>query len=404
MQDAPQTAFNFVDVTATKKIFQLRKRIRAVTGGTSASKTISILVWIIDYCQDPRNKAKLASVVSESFPHLSRGAMRDFENIMKDRGYWDDRRWNKQDHCYTFETGNKCEFISVDTYGKAHGPRRHILFINECNNLPYNIADQLITRTKEVIWLDWNPVSEFWFYEDMLPYRDDLDFITLTYKDNEALDENSIREIESHRNNPAWWTVYGLGQLGQIEGRIYKDWIIIDDVPQEAKLRRYGLDFGYTNDPTASVAAYNWNNSFILDEVMYQKGMSNKDIADIFLNIPRALIVGDSAEPKSIAEIGSYGLNIIPSQKGPGSLLQGIQYVQDQKIFVTKRSTNILKEYRNYLWMTDKTGKIVNEPQPIWDHQMDAIRYALESLRPMAVRKPQTNFGGVRPFIEGTLA
>ena len=404
MQDAPQTAFNFVDVTATKKIFQLRKRIRAVTGGTSASKTISILVWIIDYCQDPRNKAKLASVVSESFPHLSRGAMRDFENIMKDRGYWDDRRWNKQDHCYTFETGNKCEFISVDTYGKAHGPRRHILFINECNNLPYNIADQLITRTKEVIWLDWNPVSEFWFYEDMLPYRDDLDFITLTYKDNEALDENSIREIESHRNNPAWWTVYGLGQLGQIEGRIYKDWIIIDDVPQEAKLRRYGLDFGYTNDPTASVAAYNWNNSFILDEVMYQKGMSNKDIADIFLNIPRALIVGDSAEPKSIAEIGSYGLNIISSQKGPGSLLQGIQYVQDQKIFVTKRSTNILKEYRNYLWMTDKTGKIVNEPQPIWDHQMDAIRYALESLRPMAVRKPQTNFGGVRPFIEGTLA
>lgn len=404
MQDAPQTAFNFVDVTATKKIFQLRKRIRAVTGGTSASKTISILVWIIDYCQDPRNKAKLASVVSESFPHLSRGAMRDFENIMKDRGYWDDRRWNKQDHCYTFETGNKCEFISVDTYGKAHGPRRHILFINECNNLPYNIADQLITRTKEVIWLDWNPVSEFWFYEDMLPYRDDLDFITLTYKDNEALDENSIREIESHRNNPAWWTVYGLGQLGQIEGRIYKDWIIIDDVPQEAKLRRYGLDFGYTNDPTASVAAYNWNNSFILDEVMYQKGMSNKDIADIFLNIPRALIVGDSAEPKSIAEIGSYGLNIISSQKGPGSLLQGIQYVQDQKIFVTKRSTNILKEYRNYLWMTDKTGKIVNEPQPIWDHQMDAIRYALESLRPMAVRKPQTNFGGIRPFIEGTLA
>lgn len=396
--------FSFRDTTATQKIFNLKKRIRAVVGGTSASKTISILVWLIDYCQTYQNRFKLASIVSESFPHLSGGAMLDFENIMKDRGYWNDRRWVKSPKpTYTFETGNKLEFLSVDSYGKAHGPRRDVLFLNEANNLSYKIADQLITRTREIVWMDWNPTIEFWFYEDMLPHRDDIDLITLTYLDNEALDEITIQEIESHKNNKQWWQVYGLGQLGVIEGRIYRDWGIVDEVPKEAKLMRYGLDFGYSNDPTASDAVFRLNGSFYIDEVIHQKGLSNREIAEVYLNKDRAIIVADSAEPKSIDEIRSYGLNIIPARKGKDSVNQGIQYVQDQKIFVTKRSINTIKEYRNYTWLEDKDGKITNEPSPIWNHHMDDIRYALESLKAVEPKRP-SGHGGIKPLIPGMLA
>lgn len=365
--------------TATKKLLQLNKRIRGVAGGTSASKTISILLILIDYAQRPEHSNELISVVSESFPHLKRGAIRDFLNIMQDHNYFKDALWNKTDYTYTFETGCKLEFFSADQPGKVRGPRRDVLFINEANNIPFETFNQLEVRTKKAIWLDWNPVSSFWWYEEILP-KMDVDFTILTYKDNEALDEGIVQSIESRKNNKNWWSVYGLGQLGEAEGRIFKDWQVIDEVPHEARLERYGLDFGYTNDPTACDAIYRWNGAFIFDEIIDQKGLSNKQISDMLQNITRALVIADSAEPKSIDEIRSYGINILPSQKGPGSILQGIQKVQDQKIFVTKRSINLLKEYRNYLWITDKDGRIINEPSPIWNHHMDAIRYGMESI------------------------
>ncbi len=374
--------FNFQSTTATRKVFSLKKRIRAVAGGTSASKTISILIWIIDYCQVRQERNKLVSVVSESHPHLEKGAILDFQNIMKDRGYWNEDRWNETKHTYVFEAGNKLEFYSVDTYSKAHGPRRDVLFMNECNPLDYKIVDQLITRTREIIWMDWNPSEEFWFYTEMLPNRDDIDFITLTYKDNEALDEIVIKEIESHKHDKAWWQVYGLGQLGEIETRIYRGWKVdLDEIPYGAELKRYGLDFGYTNDPTAIVAVYYYDGGYILDEVLYQKGMLNKQIADtLLLQENKGLVIADSAEPKSIDEIRLYGVNILPTVKGPGSVNKRIQLVQGKKISVTKRSVNLIKEYRNYVWITDKDGKIINEPIDLNNHAMDALGYAINSL------------------------
>ena len=401
-----QHEFHIKDPQATKRIFSLTKRIRAVAGGTAASKTVSIIIWLIDYCQSPKNRNKLATVVSESYPHLRNGTMRDFEVIMKDREYWNDALWNKTG-IYTFETGNILQFMSVDTYSKAHGPRRNVLFVNECNALAYNIVDQLITRTKEVIWLDWNPTNSFWFYEDMMLTRQkDLDFITLTYLDNEALDKITVDEIESHRNNKAWWQVYGLGQLGVLEGRIYTNWQIVKDIPHEARLERFGIDFGYTNDPTVIVAIYRYNDGFILDEVTYQKGLSNKTIADILLNQPRALAIGDSAEPKSIDEIKGYGVNIIGATKGSGSVYQGIQYVQNQKISITERSIKTIKAYRNYIFITDKDGKIINDPDDTiheWSNSMDAIRYGLDSFNRKIYSRPQTDFGGIKTYMEGIL-
>lgn len=371
----------FQNTTATKKIFQLRKRIRAVAGGTSASKTISILVWLIDYAQS--TKGELISVVSQSYPHLLGGAMLDFENIMKAQGYWEDARWVRNPRTtYTFETGSKIEFISVDEYGKAHGPRRDILFINECNNLDYKIVDQLITRTRKIVWLDWNPSSEFWFYTDLLPHRkDDVDFITLTYKDNEALDSISVKDIESHQYNKTWWQVYGLGQLGEVEGKIYTNWLQIDEVPKEARLERRYLDYGYTNDPTAIGDIYKWNDSWIIDEQLYQTGMLNNQIRDFIKNLAvQVPVAADSAEPKSNDELSLGGITILPARKGKDSVNAGIQLVKQQKIFITRRSRNIWKEYMSYLWMVDKDGKVLNIPIGTWNHHMDGIRYGFESM------------------------
>jgi phage terminase large subunit len=373
--------------TATKKISQLNKRIRAVQGGTSASKTISILLFLINAAQQDQTPT-LTSIVSESFPHLKRGVMRDFLQVMEQHRYFKPERWNMTDFIYTFETGSKIEFFSADQPSKVRGPRRDRLFINEANNVPYEAFDQLEVRTKDYIYLDWNPTTEFWFYTEVQGKRDDVDHIIITYRDNEALDPAIVRSMEQRKSNKAWWQVYGDGQLGEVETRIYTGWKIIDEVPHEARLERYGLDFGYSNDPTAIVAIYYYNGGYIWDEVAYQKGLSNKQIADIFGNVPKALIIADSAEPKSIDEIRSYGLTVLPANKGPGSVLQGIQNVQQQRISITKRSTNLLKEYRNYVWITDRDGKIINEPMDLFNHGMDAGRYAMESLKPTEPAKP----------------
>lgn len=376
-----------IKTTATKKIFDLRKRLRIVSGGSSASKTISILIWCIKRAQfPPDNNPELISIVSETFPHLRRGSMRDFLLIMEEQKAFKPERWNKTDCIYTFESGSRIEFFSADQPSKVRGPRRDILFINECNNITYETYTQLEIRTKKIIWLDFNPVSEFWVYTEIIPTMEH-DFLTLTYKDNEALDPQIVQAIESRRGNKNWWKVYGLGELGMTEGVIYSHFLPLDDIPPDSRLVRYGLDFGYTNDPTAVVAIYQWNNSYIWDEIMYRKGLSNKDIADILVNTDKALVVADSAEPKSIDELKVYGVNAIASQKGQGSVLQGIQYVQDQKIFVTKKSINIWREQRNYLWLTDKDGKIINEPTPFMNHLMDAGRYGMESLRPVSTEQ-----------------
>lgn len=298
---------------------------------------------------------------------------------MKDRGYWNDKLWNITLHTYTFEKGSKIEFFSSDS-DKAHGPRRDVLFLNEAQNLPFAEADHLIVRTAKIVWMDWNPTNEFWFYEFMLGKRDDIDFITLTYKDNEALNAEMVREIESRKERKGWWQVYGLGQLGEVEGRIYKDWQIIDEIPHEARLERYGLDFGYSNDPTAIVAVYYYNGGYILNEITFQKGLSNKQIADILKNHDTALVIADSAEPKSIDEIANYGISIAPTVKGKDSVVHGIALVQAQRISVTKRSVNLIKEFRNYLWLTDKLGRVINEPDHLFSHGMDACRYALASI------------------------
>lgn len=384
---------HYIKTTAVDKIMSLRKRLRILQGGSSAGKTIAMLLILIDRCQS--EKGKLFSVVSETLPHLKKGAIRDFLNIMEGHGYYNDANWNRTDYIYTFETGCKLEFFSADSPDKVRGPRRDVLFINEANNISYETYTQLAIRTNEDIYLDYNPVAEFWVHDEIVNNlnRDtgepmvDHDFLILTYKDNEALPENIVKDLESRMNKPGWWKVYGEGQLGEAEGVIYPRWRQIDGVPEGARLERYGLDFGYSNDPTAIVAIYYYNQGYILDEILFQKGLSNKQIADTILaQDKQALVIADAAEPKSIDEIRSYGINIQPAVKGQGSVLQGIQIVQDQDISITKRSTNGIKANKNYVWDTDVNGKPLNTPDHFWSDFCDAVRYGMTSLVSLKAR------------------
>lgn len=373
---------SFTKTTAYNKIKLLSKRIRAIPGGTSASKTVSIIIFLIAKAECD-TAPTLTSIVAESFPHLRRGAMRDFLLIMQAHGHFYDDKWDKTNSVYTFENGSQIEFFSVDQPEKVRGARRDRLFINEANNIPFNAFEELEVRTKEFVFLDWNPTSEFYYYTDVKGKRSDVEELTLTYKDNEALSPEIIASIEQRKDRKGWWQVYGLGQLGEIEGKIYSGWAIdLDEIPHEARLERYGLDFGYTNDPSALVAVYYYNGGYILDEILYQRGMQNKPLADAILNQSQAMVIADSAEPKSIDEIRSYGVNIIGAEKGKDSVRHGINIVQEQRISVTKRSTNIIKEYRNFLWATDRMGNLIspNEPEHQFKHSMDAIAYALSSI------------------------
>lgn len=386
----------FQVTNSLRKLLSLKKRIRAVCGGTSASKTVSIIMWIIDWCQT--NKQKKFDIMSESYPHMKDGVIKDFKAIMIDRGYWQDDKWNSTDKTYSFESGTILKFISIDKLGKAHGPRRDGLYINEANNIPFQIYDQLEVRTKEIIWLDWNPSSEFWYYTEIKD-KIDHDFITLTYLDCiEALDQRTIDSIESRKGNKNWWRVYGEGQLGEVEGRIFTGWQEIEEVPFEAKLVSRGLDFGFSIDPSVLVDIYRYNGGYIVDEVLHRKGMSNRQIAQTILSTEDSTTVyADSAEPKSIEEISSYGVSIMAANK---DVKQGIAFVQDQKISITKRSLRLIKDYKNYMWKTDRiTGEVKNEPDHFHSDGMDAIRYGMTPFRaiddyfkPIQVNKPKRQY------------
>jgi len=367
---------------ALNKLLELDKRIRVVKGGTSAGKTICILLILIDYAI--RNEGKEISVVSESIPHLRRGAFKDFCQLLKGLGRYNDSQLNKSVLKYTFTNGSYIEFFSTDQPDKLKGARRTDLYINECNNVPFDAFNQLAIRTSGNLWLDYNPSSLFWVDKEIIG-QEDADYITLTYKDNEVLDQTIVKEIEKAKEKGKtstywanWWRVYGLGLQGSLYGVCIPDWKEIDNIPQEARLLAYGMDFGYSVDPTTLIALYKWNNAYIYDEVLYKKGMLNRDIsrflsqADIKENI-----VADSAEPKSIAELQGYGHNIHGVTKGRDSVVYGLNLMNQNEIYVTARSKNLKRELGGYVWAKDKEGNQLQKPSGLHPDCIDAARYVL---------------------------
>ena len=367
----------FRKTTAIKKILNLKKRIKIIQGGTSAGKTFGILPVLID--KAARHEGIEISVVAETIPHLRRGALKDFLKIMKWTGRFFEDRFNKSLLRYEFANGSVIEFFSADDSSKLRGARRDILYINECNNVTFDSYNELAIRTRKEVYLDFNPSNEFWVHKE-LKDEPDSDFLILTYKDNEALDQSIIDQIEKNKEKAKtssywanWWKVYGEGQLGMLEGVVFSNWKTIDTIPKEAKLLGIGLDFGYTNDPTAIIEIYNYNGQRIVNELVYQTGLLNSDIAKL---LPKHVpVYADSSEPKSIDEIKRFGVTIKGVTKGKDSINYGIDVIQRNEYLVTSNSSNLIKELRAYVWDTDKQGNRLNKPIDFNNHAIDAFRY-----------------------------
>ena len=369
----------FKVTTALKKILQLKGTVRGIQGGTSAGKTFNVLPILMDYCI--KNTMTECSVVAESVPHLRRGAMRDFKKIMKVTGRWIESNWAASTNTYTFSNGSYIEFFSADDDSKLRGARRDVLYMNEANNMTFHAYTELVSRTKQFTYLDWNPTNEFWFHQDVQGGKG-VDFLVINYLDNEAIPESALDFILSAKDRSKtspfwanWYKVYGLGQLGSLEGAVFSNWKQIETIPNDAYLVGSGMDFGYTNDPTTLVTCYLWEGKLIVDQKIYSTGLLNSDIYREAAKHRTGMIYADSAEPKSIAELRRMGLSITATKKGRDSIVNGIALLQEYDILVTKTSTDLVKELRNYRWDRDKEGTALNKPIDDFNHGLDALRY-----------------------------
>jgi len=363
-------------ISKTTDAFLNGKRYIVNSGGTRSGKTFAVLTVLYNIAL---TRKVLISIVSETFPHLRKGAIRDFELILQNAKAWQPDSWAKGESTYTLPNGSKIEFFSVDSPGKVHGPARDILFINEGQSISWDITRHLFVRTKGTIFVDFNPTHEFWAHTE-LQQDPATEWIHSTYLDNPFLEPEQVREIERNRKNETWWRVYGEGLVGQYEGLIFPEIELVDEMPGHESF--YGLDFGYTNDPSALIQVQLSGEAIYLNELVYETGLRNIDLskrmADAGL-VKQDSIFADSAEPKSIDDLYYFGWNVYPAEKGRDSIMYGIDLMRQYTIRITKQSINLIKEFRNYRYDQDKEGNNLNKPIDTWNHGIDAARYAVMS-------------------------
>lgn len=381
----------FVRTTAINKILKLRKRIKVIQGGGSAGKTIGIIAKFID--KAAKNPGREISIVSRDMPHLKKGAIKDFKKIMKITGRWNGDHWHDTDKKYTFSNGAYIEFFGLDDEDKARGPRRDDLYINEADRITFSTYKNLASRTGGEIVIDYNPTGRFWAHEELIG-NDNVDFIVLTYLDNEARPENVDEEMADAKRkhdegkSPYWinyWRVYGLGLIGQLRGAIWTDWSELDELPKDAEFVGLGLDFGYTNSQTAVVGIYKWSDPklfsgfrYVFDEWIYETGLKNKNIAQMILSFPQydgEEVYCDSAEPKSIDTLCDYGVNAHPCASKTDIHEYAIDHVGAEHFYITSQSKNLKSNCETWVWAETKTGELLNKPKKGNDHCPHAIIY-----------------------------
>lgn len=348
----------------------------SLQGSSRSAKTYSVVQWLCMLCHERPDAT--VSIIRAGMPSIKRTVYRDFKDVMLSFGWWNDKSMNKSEFVYTFDNGSWIEFFSTDNEQKVRGSKRKILFVNEANELSFIEWQQLQMRTTEFSILDYNPsFSEEHWINQVNEEKNTYWFIS-TYKDNPFLEQKVIDEIESLKwKNPSLWRIYGLGQRAIVEGLVFENVVVDDYIPVEAQRRKwYGIDLGYTNDPTAIVMMCVWGNDMYIDEICYQTKMLANDIINVCKGIKGSPeFICESADPRLIDEIYNAGIDIKAVQKFPGSIKAGIMKMQQYKIHITRRSVNLRKEFNNYTWRQDKEGKWLNEPIDCYNHGVDAVRY-----------------------------
>jgi phage terminase large subunit len=346
-------------------------------GGSSSGKTVCILqVLAIRAVQEPNS---IITVVGQDIPNLKRGALRDFQQYVLSEPILAEQvaNYNKSERIYTFKSGSIIEFESYDNEQDAKNGKRDYLFLNEAQGVSFEVYTQLQIRTKRQTFIDYNPSSEFWVHEKVLTLPEDERRLLISdYRHNPFCPESIVRNIEALREqDEQLWKVYGRGMTGKIEGLIYTNWHLVDEMPGELE-RVKGLDFGF-NHPTAllDVAVDEQNKAIYVDELVYESGLIPQELIDRMTSVvPTDTIYADAARPDTIEEIFRAGFNIHKADK---SVWDGIQKVKSYKIYITRKSTNVIKEIRSYKWKVDKNGKSLEEPVKFLDDAMDALRYAV---------------------------
>ena len=362
------------------------KKIIINQGGTRSGKTYNILLFIIFYyCL--RNTKKIITICRKTFPALRATVLRDFISILRQYDLYKQENHNKSSSEYSL-FGNLIEFISLDQPVKVRGRKRNLLFINEANELFYEDWQQLLFRTSEKIILDYNPSEEYHWIYDKVKTRDDASFLKTNYLDNPFLEKTLVDEIERLQyTDEQYWQIYGLGEKGISKAVIF-NYVEYNTIPSDAEFVALGMDFGFTNDPTALVKIYKKDLNLYIEELLYRTMMTTNDIHNFLKNnIIDQTIYADSAEPRIIEELRRMGWSIRPSLKGKDSINAGIDLLKRYKLHIHKDSTNAIQEFRNYKWKEDRTGKLTNTPEDKNNHITDAVRYATYSI----LSKP--NFG-----------
>lgn len=400
----------FKRTTAINKLLKLEARKKVVQGGTSSGKTYAIIPILIDRLT--KASRLKCTVVAETLPSVKEGALDIFKSVMDDTNRWVEDHWNASSLTYTFANKSRIQFKSFDSVGKAKASgKRDILFLNEANHIPYSIADALMIRSKET-WIDFNPDNEFWAHKETLK-EPNSEFILINYPDNEAIPKETLEDLlikkqkafynidlpfekiyqSTNIKNDYWanWCkVYIYGQIGSLEGVVFNNYEIIKAIPEEARLIGLGLDFGYSNDPTAIIEVYKFNNNRILNEIVYEKGLLNSQIAKKINT--KEIVYCDSAEPKSVKELKQHGVRAVGVTKGSDSVRFGINIMQEQEYLVTESSLNLINELRKYSWAKDKkTDETLNHPIDDYNHAIDAVRYH----EMMSILKPKRKFSAV---------
>lgn len=351
-------------------------RVIALKGGTRSGKTWAIM-QLLDFIGRKSKSPRLISVVSETMPHLKRGAIRDFKNMLETEGAFVPGSFNETDKIYNYGRG-KLEFFSADQPSKVHGPARQILYINECINVGWEVYRQLAVRTTEKIILDYNPAWEFWVDAKLKP-RADVKILHSTYKDNDMLTAAQISEIESNRLiDPEWWKVYGEGETGSKAGLVVKNWDIVADLPPRAQWKKafLGIDFGWSNPTAVMLVVLGQGGEVWIDEILYARGVDNPEIAEAIkgAGLSHLESICDKAEPKSIKELKTAGINAVPADSKDIKL--GIRVMNRYKKHYTKNSTGSISENRKYRYPQDDEGNYIEEePIKLHDHAKDAERY-----------------------------